>query len=161
MGALEQLLNRMTGKRVYFDSNFLIYFLERHEPQFSAVLPLIQACDAGLIQGVTGDAAVAEVMVLPYRNVNPIAIARTKSFFARKNFITVVQHDSACFASAAALRANTGMKLIDALHFATAAASGCRFLLTNDRAFKTHGDIEIVSLGMLTGGSEKQETPNP
>ena len=80
MGALEKLLNRMKDKRVYFDSNFLIYFLEHHEPQFSAVLPLIQACDAGLIQGMTGEAAVAEVMVLPYRKADAIAIATTKSF---------------------------------------------------------------------------------
>ncbi len=42
------------------------------------------------------------------------------------------------------------MKLVDALHFTTAIATDCRFLLTNDRAFKTHGDIEIVSLGMLS-----------
>lgn len=156
MGALEKLLNRMKDKRVYFDSNFLIYFLEHHEPQFSAVLPLIQACDAGLIQGMTGEAAVAEVMVLPYRKADAIAIATTKSFFARKNFISVLQHDSACFDSASALRASTGMKLIDALHFATAINAGCYFLLTNDRAFKAHKDIEIISLSTLADASENR-----
>ncbi len=156
MGALVRPLDRMRDKRVYFDSNFLIYFLERHEPQFSAVLPFIQACDAGLIQGVTGDAAVAEVMVLPYRKADAIAIARTKSFFARKRFISVLQHDSACFDSASALRANTGMKLIDALHLATAINAGCQFFLTNDHAFKTHRDIEIISLSTLADASENR-----
>jgi predicted nucleic acid-binding protein len=74
----------MAGKCVYFDSNFLIYFLELHEPQFSAVLPLIQACDSGLIQGATGDAAVAEVMVLRYRKVMPSRLREPRIFLPVK-----------------------------------------------------------------------------
>ena len=48
------------------------------------------------------------------------------------------------------------MKLIDALHFATAINAGCYFLLTNDRAFKAHKDIEIISLSTLADASENR-----
>lgn len=143
----------MRGQRVYFDANFLIYFLERSEPEFSLVAPFFFACDSGLIQGLTGDAAIAEVMVRPYRNADAVTIARTRSFFARKNFLISLKHDSECFDLAAQLRANTGMKLIDAIHLATAMTADCQFLLTNDRAFKSQGDIEIVSLATMSAKS--------
>lgn len=149
MGTIETLLARMNGQRVYFDANFLIYFLERTEPELSAVTPFIQACDNGAIQGMTGDAAIAEVMVRPYRNADAVAIARIKKFFARKNFIASLQHNAICFDMASQIRAKTRLKLVDALHYATAISADCRFLLTNDRAFKAYGNIEIISLNML------------
>ncbi len=54
---------------------------------------LIQACDRQQFFGFTGDAAVAEFMVHPYKTHNAAQIARGKAFFNRKNFITV-QGDS-------------------------------------------------------------------
>ena len=151
MGKVAALLARMRGQRVYIDANYLIYFFDKRAPQFDIVAPIFVACDAGEFFGFTADAAVAEVMVHPYRSMSAAEIARGKAFFAREDFINVLRHDASAFDTAAQLRATSNMKMLDALHYATALQSGCRFLLTNDGDFKTSGQLEVVSVRSLTG----------
>ena len=152
MGALSlsgALIERLSGQRVYIDANFLIYFFDRRVPYFDVVAPLFAACDCGEFAGFTGDAAVAEVMVHPYRSRSAAEIARGKAFFARENFITVLAHDARAFDAAAQLRATSSMKLMDALHYATAVQNGCRFLLTNDGDFASGPQIEVIGVRTL------------
>ena len=149
MGKVAALLTRMRGQRVYIDANYLIYFFDKRAPQFDIVAPIFVACDAGEFVGFTGDAAVAEVMVHPYRSMSAAEIARGKAFFSRDDFINVLRHDSSVFDTAAQLRATSSMKMLDALHYATALQAGCRFLLTNDGDFKTSKQIEVVSVQSL------------
>ena len=149
MGKIEALLARMKGQRVYIDANFFIYFLNGASPYFDTVAPIIQACDQGIFTGFTGDAVVAEVMVHPYRLKSPGEIAKGKGLFARKNFLTVLSHDAVIFDLASQLRASSTMRMLDALHYATAVQSGCRFLLTNDRDFRTSGMLEVVGITSL------------
>lgn len=149
MGKIDALLTRAKGQRVYIDANFFIYFLNQESPYFDVVAPIIRACDHGVFTGFTGDAVVAEVMVHPYRLKSPSEIAKGKGLFSRENFLTVVRHDAAMFDLASQLRASSTMRMLDALHYATAVQSGCRFLLTNDRDFKTSGILEVVGITSL------------
>ena len=49
-----------------------------------------------------------------------------------------------------ALAPKRGMKLIDALHYATAALAGCKFIWTNDHGFASSDTIEVIHLeGLL------------
>jgi predicted nucleic acid-binding protein len=139
----------MRGQRVYIDANFLIYFLDRREPYFDLVAPIFVACDQGELEGFTGDAAVAEVMVHPYKSKSAADIARGKAFFAREGFLTILRHDANAFDLSAQLRASSNLKMIDALHYATAIQAGCRFLLTNDRALMSGGQLEVISISSL------------
>jgi predicted nucleic acid-binding protein len=50
------------------------------------------------------------------------------------------------FELAAELAPKRGMKLIDALHYATAALAGCSFFLTDDAGFASHGEMEVIYL---------------
>jgi predicted nucleic acid-binding protein len=149
MGTLAFALARVAGQRVYFDANALIYFFDRREPYFNVVAQLFSACDSGQFVGYTGDAAVSEVMVHPYRANLPEEIARGKGLFTRKNFLTVLGHDANTFDLASQLRARYGLKLIDALHYATALNAGCRFLISNDIDFKCASALDIVSISDL------------
>jgi predicted nucleic acid-binding protein len=149
MEKLKTILQSMQGQRVYFDTNGLIYFFDRNPLYFPVISEIIQAVDRGEIFGFTGDAVVSELMVFPYRSKNPAEIARGKAFFSRKNFISVVGHDSAVFDTASQLRANGNLKLIDALHYATAIKSGCRFFITHDKDFnsiESNEDITVIRL---------------
>lgn len=150
MGTIEALLARLGAQRVYLDSNVFIYFLDRNPVYFPLVAPLLEAIDGGDILGVTGDAAVAEVMVRPYQTGDPTLVAGIKSFFGTAGFLSVRSHDAAAFDLAAQLRARHGMKFIDALHLATAINAECRFLITNDGDFRSQGAIEVIGLrGLL------------
>ena len=149
MGRIDSLLARLKGHRVYIDANFFIYFLNQAPPFFDVVAPIFQACDQGVFKGCTGDAAVAEVMVHPYRLKSPAEISKGKGLFSRANFVSVVAHNAAVFDLASQLRAHSNMRMLDALHYATAMQSGCRFLLTNDRDFKRSAMIDVVGIASL------------
>jgi predicted nucleic acid-binding protein len=144
MGKVDALLAKIRGQRIYFDANFLIYFFDRTEPYVTVVSQIILACDRNEVFGCTGDAAVAELMVYPYRTRDEIEIARGKAFFMRENFLQVLSHDSAVFDTASRLRAETGMKLIDALHYATALKAGCKFFITNDAGIRSTDTLDVI-----------------
>jgi predicted nucleic acid-binding protein len=146
MGKVDALLSKIQGQCIYFDANFLIYFFDGTEPYITVVSQIILACDRNEIFGFTGDAAVAELMVYPYRTRNEIEIARGKAFFNRENFLQVLTHESAVFDTAARVRAETGMKLIDALHYATALKAGCKFFITNDTGIRSTDALEVISI---------------
>jgi predicted nucleic acid-binding protein len=144
MAKIKALLAKIQGQRIYFDTNFLIYFFDRTEPYITMVSQVILACDRNEVFGFTGDAAVAKLMVYPYRTRNEIEIARGKAFFKREHFLHTLSHDSAVFDTASRLRAETGMKLIDALHYATALKAGCKFFITNDTGIHSHDTLEVI-----------------
>jgi predicted nucleic acid-binding protein len=139
----------MQGQRVYIDTNVFIYFLAQHRTYFDVAAAILQACDNGDIHGVTGDAVVAELLVQPYRINDSATIAAIQRWFARENFIERLSHDAASFELAAKLRGTQGGKLIDALHYATALNGQCRFLITNDHAFKSSEQLQVVTLSDL------------
>ncbi len=153
MEALKSVLARLRGQRVYLDTNGLVFFFDNKEPYFSFMVEIIKACDRGDFFGFTGDAAVAELMVHPYRTRNATEIARGKAFFARKNFITVLGHGPEIFDAAAQLRAAENLKLIDALHYATATHAGCRYFLTHDKDFnalESNETVQVIRLSQIS-----------
>jgi predicted nucleic acid-binding protein len=52
--------------------------------------------------------------------------------------------------AAARLRAETNMKLPDAIHIATAQITGCSYLLTNDSHLRAIPGLTILSLAELS-----------
>ena len=151
MDALTRTLGRMQGQRAYIDSNFFIYFLTRHPLGFAAAAAVLQACDAGSMIGMTGDAVVAELLVKPHRDDDTATIQGIRQLFAREHFIQRLSHDAECFELAAELRGKHGGKLMDALHFATAMRGGCRFFLSNDHAFTSTERLTVLSLSDFGG----------
>lgn len=151
MNALREMLLAAQGTRIYIDTNTLVYFFDKNPIYFKAAAEIIQACDRGEFFGYTGDAAVSELMVHPYQTRNPAEIARGKAFFKRPNFITVLPHTTDIFDTASQFRARgKNLKLIDALHYATAISAGCQFFLTNDKDFSgVAADVTVVNLKAL------------
>jgi predicted nucleic acid-binding protein len=149
MTRIDLLLTRMQGKRVYFDANYLIYFFDANPTYFDVVAPFFIACGRGEFKGMTGEIAVAEVLVHPYKSKNPAEITCGKEFFARDKFLKILGHNATIFDTAAQVRANSNIKLIDAIHYATALNAGCDFMLTNDRDFKETDLLVIVPISSL------------
>lgn len=149
MGTIATILARMRGHRVYIDTNVFIYFLAQHDTFFEASAAVLRACHKGEMQGVTGDAVIAELLVQPYRCNDTTTLAAIQHLFARKNFIERLSHDAASFELAAKLRGTQGGKLIDALHYATALNGKCRFLITNDHAFKSSEQMQVITLSEM------------
>jgi predicted nucleic acid-binding protein len=94
----------------------------------------------------TGDAVVAETLYKPYQVNDNLRVSEFKEFFSNDEFITVLSHTKQCFELAAELSPKRGMKLIDALHYATATLAGCTFILTNDQGFASVDSMEVIYL---------------
>ena len=115
----------MAGHRVYIDANLVVYFLDRHPSYFEPVERLIRAAYDRRLVALTGDAAVAEVMVRPYQLANPIQIREIQSFFATRNLLEIRSHS------------------------AIAVNAACRYFVTNDAGFATSPEINVVPLQSL------------
>jgi predicted nucleic acid-binding protein len=152
MSKLENALTRMAGHRVYIDTKVFIFFLERTDTLFEVAAPFIQACANRQLLGVTGELVMAEVMVHPYRSGDAALIARFKSFFTRKNFLTIAEHEARFFDDAAMLAGQKRLKLMDAIHYRTALQAGCSFFLAHDHDFDAvavGGGLEVMRLNDL------------
>lgn len=146
MGSIADLLAAIRGHRIYLDTNIFVYFLDRNTQFFDAASALIHAIATHHAHAYTGQIAVAETMVGPYRSRNPHHIASARAFFAQKHVLTVVRHEDWAFEQAAQFRALTSVKLIDALHIATALQAKCRFLITNDKAIRASSRLQVLQL---------------
>lgn len=149
MGQIISILNAMRGHKVYVDTNVLIYFLEQHAEFFRAAEPIMRAIREKEFCGCTGEITLAETLVGPYRTGNPLLIANAIEFFESEGFLTIIPHDKVIFDYAAQLRATQQMKIIDAVHIATALKNACRFFITNDKAMRSTGSLSVVQLGNL------------
>jgi predicted nucleic acid-binding protein len=149
MDKITHTLSRVRGQRVYVDTNVFIYFLERHDRYFESVVPFFQLFNDGLSLAYTGDAVVAETLYKPYQVNDTLRVSEFKEFFNNDEFITVLPHTKKVFELAAELSPKRGMKLIDALHYATAALAVCKFILTNDQGFTSSDSMEVILLDDL------------
>ena len=145
------MLDSLTGRRVYVDANVFIYFLDQSTSQAAAATAALEAARAGEFSAVTGQAVIAEVMVGPYRQGDPLVIRRVKEFFGSAVWLDVVDHPAQAFDDAALLRATTGMPFIDALHVATASLSRCDVVLTHDARMKPGLGVDVVALAAVNG----------
>ena len=139
-------LDALRGRRIYVDANVFIFFLDGTPRLREPAATLLDAAREGEFQALTGDAAVAEVMVGPYRTGDSIIIRGVRDFFRQPRFLTVVGHSAEAFDDAAMLRGTLDMPFIDALHVATAAAHGCDALVTHDARMKSALGVEVLPL---------------
>lgn len=140
------MLAAISGHRIYLDTNIFVYFLDKNTQFFNAASALINAIATHHAHAYTGQIAVAETMVGPYRSKNPHLIGSALAFFAQKHVLTIVRHEDWAFERAAQFRAQTHIKLIDALHIATALQANCHVLVTNDKAIRTSNRLQILQL---------------
>ncbi|QNM98818.1 type II toxin-antitoxin system VapC family toxin [Chitinimonas koreensis] len=113
------------------DANVVIYLIEafpEYYERVEAVLRAVVAADAVL---VSSELTLAEVLVQPLRQ-EQAAIAQAYDAFLTGGEVELVPIDRTILRQAAALRAETRMKLPDALHIASAVASWCSWVVSHD-----------------------------
>ena len=140
------MLDSVAGRRVYIDADVFIYFLDQSTARAEDATAILEAAAAGIFTAVTGQAVVAEVMVGPYRQGDPLVIRKVKEFFGSAVWLEVVDHPAQAFDDAALLRATSGMPFIDALHISTASLSRCDLVLTQDARMKPGLGVGVVAL---------------
>jgi predicted nucleic acid-binding protein len=142
-------VDALRSRRVYIDANIFMYFLDGSTQWAAPAATVLAGAGQGDFAAVTGEAAVAEVMVGPYRTGDSMLIRSTREFFAQPRFVEVIGHPQQVWDDAAMLRGTSGVPLIDGLHIATAAHSRCDTLVTNDSRMKPLLGVDVVPLSVF------------
>lgn len=134
---------------VYFDTNVVIAIIEGTGPLSPAQAAILNAIDEDRLPALTSELTLAECLVKPFAERNAVAIEAFLSFLdGRPSFPTMpVTRD--LLLDAARLRAETRLRLPDAIHMVTATRFGCRCFLTEDRDMKPAAGLGIISWNAL------------
>ncbi len=130
------------GARVTIDSAPLIYYLEDHKTFKLFYAPLFKAEADGLVEFVISSIAVAEVLTGPLKAGDEALANRYRRALSVWEIVVL---DAELAALAARLRASHRLKLPDAIHAATAIATGSVALVTHDRDFSGLKGMRIIN----------------
>jgi predicted nucleic acid-binding protein len=142
MGSVSEAL----GKRVYLDTNIIIYAIEGFANYADKIKALLEALDSAEIIAVTSELTLAEVLVKPLRDGNLTIAQAYKDFFSPAPVFDVAPVSREVLESAAECRARVGLKLPDAIHWATFQGRNCDSFLTNDESFRSLQKAEVKIL---------------
>lgn len=142
-----ELRQAILGKRVYIDTNILIYLFEGFEEYLPLLQELAQCVDNNDITLLTGEVTLAEILVMPFKKDDTGAInLYTKALNDRK-FIELVPTTQKVYIKTAFLRATlSSMKTPDSIHVASAMVGKADIFITNDQGIKTPKGIEKLLL---------------
>ena len=134
--------------RLYLDTNIFIYLLEGERQFADPVADILREADARRITLVTSEFAVCECLVGAHRRADPDLIAQYEAFFAdAARVFEMVPAGSSILAQAPAIAGTLLLKILDALHVASALIAGCDGFLTNDTGIPSiDGALEVVGL---------------
>ena len=116
---------------VYLDTNIWVYAYE-NDPTFGpAAQRFMQSLRSGKHRIAGSLFVLNELLVLPARRDDTFTIASYRRLFAPPN-LELLPYTLACSQTYAHLRAFDGVKPLDALHLATAAAARVDLFVTHD-----------------------------
>ena len=119
--------------------------MERVEPYRTLLEPMWQRAQAGYLAIVSSPILVVEALVKPLREGNREIEMQYRELFA-SNAVRLLDASYQVFEDAARLRAETGLKTLDALHAATALRAGCALFITNDADYRRVQGLPLVVL---------------
>ncbi len=138
-------LNLPPSSLIYLDTVTIIYSIERFIDYIPLLDPMWQQLRLGTIQIMTSELALLETLVMPIRQANTDLIRRYETLLTSSD-LSLIPISQPILKSAADLRATTNLKTPDAIHAATAIATGCTIFLTNDIGFRNVPGLTTVIL---------------
>ena len=146
MGKISKVISRLASKNVYFDTNPIIYFLNQTNGYFELCLELFQGIDDGVFRAYSGDICLTELLVKPIRDNDPLQVRNIKALFD-EGFFQLLAHNREVLEMTAEIRATQNLKMVDAIHAATAIHYQCDFIITADKGISSRlKGIEVIDL---------------
>jgi predicted nucleic acid-binding protein len=137
-------LTHIKGKRVYFDTNAIIYYLEQLQPFYEIVLPLFESIGTGEIQAYTSEFTLTEMLIKPMKENAIELVQDIKDLLLDPDLFTLTQTHQELFIKAAELGGRHGLRSADAIHFASAIENHCHYFVTNDKKFKSQQGVQVL-----------------
>lgn len=130
---------------VYLDSNIFTYLVEGERRYVDAATRVFEQLARAGATAVTSEITVAECLWAPAKAGARSIFARYEAIFASGD-IVLAPLDGVLAHRAAVHGGRIGLKLIDAIHHVSAVDSGCRFLVSNDRHYRSTADLTVLTL---------------
>jgi len=137
-------LKVLAGRRIYFDTNIVIYILERPPAYESQITLLLEALAEDRFEAVTGEITIAEVLAGAAKAGGETAVGRCIAFFESNDIVSLHPVTRDAFYRAGLLRAALAVSAPDAIHIATAIEAKCEVFLTNDRRLHAPSELQLV-----------------
>lgn len=137
------------AQRLYLDTAPLIYYFEENPSYISKMDKIFDRIAATPLVAFGAVHILTEVMVKPLQTGNQALAADYRDILVNSDAYTLVPVTVPIAESAADLRARYNLRTPDALHVATAIASGCDAMLTNDAQLKRVQELPILLLDEL------------
>lgn len=147
-------MQRLIGKRVYFDVNVFIYALEPTQDMqayFATVAKLFEMTVAKQFFAMTSELTLAEALVGAYKN-NQSLVTLYEEMISDRVDLSVYSIDRRVLMTAALLRSNQKTALADAIHVATALNNDADFFITQDKRLQTSEGLQKLTLDLLLAG---------
>lgn len=133
-------------KKVYFDTNVLIYLIENHPDYHDKIVSLIAELDELGCTVITSELTLAECLVKPFAENDKQSQAVYKASVKNSDFMKVKPVTRKVLIEAARLRSVFKNKLPDSIHLTTALESGCDIFVGNDKKIKVGDHIKLLIL---------------
>jgi predicted nucleic acid-binding protein len=146
---LAELLKKLHGKRLAFDSRFFLYHLEsdsRFEPVTSAVLRSIEAGKAHALASIL---VLHDLYVRLAASKDPGAVETCQAVLLNFPNLRFVAIDETIVAEAAQLQTEHGLDTWDALHLSCARNGGASVFLAADRSLPALEGMETIFLDSI------------
>ncbi|MBN8921200.1 MAG: type II toxin-antitoxin system VapC family toxin [Rhizobiales bacterium] len=145
-----------TGDTIYLDTNILILAVEGGSVWSESLREMFVCIDDNAIHAFTSELTFAEVLAKPLAVEATGLVKAYEELLAPTSVIRVVPIDRAILASAAALQGKLAIKLMDAIHVATAVSSACDFFFTGDTRLgqRIKDDIRWLPLDEVNGSGD-------
>ena len=139
------------GQRVYLDSNLYIYVFEGVETYRTRMAELLSVIDSRDIVVIASELLFTEILPRPVKEGRQDLVERYLDLVRNTPRIQLVSVDRSVILRSVHLRAEFGLRSMDALHLATALVHGCETFITNDRRLARIDLIRVSTLDDLRG----------
>ncbi len=137
------------AKRIFLDTNAVIYFLNETEPFFTPLKKAILQFKASGAEFYTSTITDAEYMVKPLSENQFDKIINYADFIREFEFQRLYINEVVARRSAEIRAKYRGIKLADALQLAASIVNECSAFLTNDRQLSQVNEANIVLISDL------------
>lgn len=140
------LIERLSGKRVYLDTNIFIYLIEGSTVFQHLIGELGDALSQGIFQACSSHITLTEMLPPLVKRGDEHIISITVELLTESGLVSLAPADADVCIQAGFLRGELNMKTPDALHVATAVYQGCDIFLTNDAGVRVPKSLDRLLL---------------
>jgi predicted nucleic acid-binding protein len=135
--------------RLYVDANIFIYFVEGEGAERETVTALFVEAAERNVQLVTSEITIAECLRGALKDRDETAASTYRDMLSNGDIVEMVTADPVLYEYAALAGCTFSLKLLDAIHVASAVIGECEGLLTNDKAIRGPEMLRIIQLSDL------------